>query len=69
MDQASFDTLPAEIIKTHGQLDILVNNAGISIQGEITEASGRDFAHNSDRFRGPLSPIPASNWDCGERRG
>ena len=45
MDQTFCDILPAEIIKTHGQLDILLNNAGIITRGKITEASDEDFAH------------------------
>ena len=45
MDQTFCDILPAEIIKTHGQLDILVNNAGIITRGKITEASDEDFTH------------------------
>ena len=45
MDQTFCDILPAEIIKTHGQLDILINNAGIITRGQIIEASHEDFTH------------------------
>ena len=45
MDQTFCDILPAEIIKTHGQLDILINNAGIITRRQIIEASDEDFAH------------------------
>ena len=69
MDQTFCDILPAEIVKTHGKLDILVNNAGIITRGKITEASDEDFTHNGDQCRGPLSSMPCSNWDYGERRG
>lgn len=42
-DEASWETVVAEIAKTHGRLDILVNNAGISVTNSIANSNLAEF--------------------------